>query len=73
MNREVHVLDLWGRAGEIPARYPAVHSPGGMLGDAEDADAPGGVLDYGQDVGLGGKRRDKPAWRRGCESPTSKE
>src|ERR1035441_6440270 len=47
--------------------------PGGMLGDAEDADAPGGVLDYGQDVGLGGKRRDKPAWRRGCESPTSKE
>jgi hypothetical protein len=44
-----------------------------MLGDAEDADAPGGVLDYGQDVGLGGKRRDKPAWRRGCESPTSKE
>src|ERR1019366_174695 len=29
MNREVHVLDLWGRAGEIPARYPAVHAPGG--------------------------------------------
>jgi len=27
--------------------------PGGMLGDAEDADAPGGVLDDGQDVGLG--------------------
>jgi hypothetical protein len=26
---------------------------GWMLGDAEDADAPGGVLDYGQDVGLG--------------------
>ena len=27
--------------------------PGGMLGDAEDADAPGGVLDDGQDLGLG--------------------
>ena len=26
---------------------------GGMQGDSEDADAPGGVLDYGQDVGLG--------------------
>jgi hypothetical protein len=24
-----------------------------MLGDAEHADAPGGVLDYGQDMGLG--------------------
>src|SRR5450755_2704412 len=29
MNREVHALDLRGRAGEIPARYPAVHSPVG--------------------------------------------
>jgi hypothetical protein len=27
--------------------------PGGMLGDAEDADAPGGVLDYCQDAGRG--------------------
>ena len=27
--------------------------PGGMDGDAEDADAPGRVLDYAQDVGLG--------------------
>ena len=27
--------------------------PGGMQGDSEDADAPGGVLDHGQDVGLG--------------------
>jgi hypothetical protein len=26
---------------------------GGMLSDAEDADAPAGVLDYGQDAGLG--------------------
>jgi hypothetical protein len=26
---------------------------GGMEGDAEDLDAPGCVLDYGQDVGLG--------------------
>jgi hypothetical protein len=27
--------------------------PGGMQGDAEDADAPGRVLDHGQDRGLG--------------------
>ena len=27
--------------------------PGWMQGDPEDADAPGGVLDHGQDVGLG--------------------
>src|ERR1019366_5999371 len=27
--------------------------PGGMLGDAEEADAPFGVLDYGQDAGRG--------------------
>jgi hypothetical protein len=27
--------------------------PGGMQGDAEDADPPGAVLDHGQDVGLG--------------------
>jgi hypothetical protein len=26
---------------------------GGMQGDSEDADAPGRVLGYGQDVGLG--------------------
>jgi hypothetical protein len=27
--------------------------PGGMQGDSEDADAPGGVLDHGQDISLG--------------------
>ncbi len=27
--------------------------PGGMQGDPEDADAPGRVLDYGLDMGLG--------------------
>jgi hypothetical protein len=27
--------------------------PGGMQGDSEDADASAGVLDHGQDVGLG--------------------
>src|ERR1017187_2354747 len=27
--------------------------PGRMQGDSEDADAPGGVLDHGQDIGLG--------------------
>ena len=31
----------------------AVHAPGGMHCDAEDADAPCGVLDHGQDVSLG--------------------
>jgi hypothetical protein len=29
------------------------HSPGWVQGDPEDADAPGGVLDGGQDAGLG--------------------
>ncbi len=27
--------------------------PGGMQGDSEDADGPGGVLDHGQDISLG--------------------
>jgi len=47
-----------------PVRLPAeVHDqvagllgspfPGWMRGDSEDADAPGGVLDHGQDIGLG--------------------
>ena len=27
--------------------------PGGMQSDPEDADVPGRVLDYGQDIGLG--------------------
>jgi hypothetical protein len=31
----------------------AVHSPGWVQGDSEDADTPGGVLDHRQDVGLG--------------------
>jgi hypothetical protein len=31
----------------------AVHFPGWVRGGSEDADAPGGVLDHGQDVGLG--------------------
>jgi hypothetical protein len=30
-----------------------VHSPGWLHSDSEDADAPGGVLDHGQDIGLG--------------------
>jgi len=46
-----------------PAWSPIVHDqvagllggplPGGVQGDPEDADAPGGVLDGGQDAGLG--------------------
>src|ERR1022692_4886511 len=50
--------------------------PGGMQGDAEDADAPGRVLDHGQDLSLGASGRPavkKPhakiasAWeRRNC-------
>ena len=31
--------------------------PGRVQGDAEDADAPGRVLDYGQDAGLGPSSR----------------
>ncbi len=50
---------------------------GGMQGAAEDADAPGCVLDYGQDVGLGAvgqvdgeesRARMASAWeRRNCD------
>ena len=51
------------RKRKEPVRVAEVHDqvagllggprPGGMRCDAEDADAPGGVLDDGQDVGLG--------------------
>ncbi len=51
--------------------------PCGMHGDSEDADVPGGVLDHGQDVGLGaveqvGRERSRArimsAWeRRNCD------
>jgi hypothetical protein len=34
--------------------------PGGMQGDPEDADAPGRVLDHGQDIGLGARRASRP-------------
>jgi hypothetical protein len=34
--------------------------PGRMQGDSEDADAPGGVLDHGQDIGLGCRRAGRP-------------
>jgi hypothetical protein len=53
--------------------------PGGMQGDAKDADAPGGVLYHGQHIGLAAQRRrimsrcqhrivsgDQGFGRRGC-------
>jgi hypothetical protein len=34
--------------------------PGGMQGDSEDADAPSGVLDHGQDISPGCHRAGQP-------------
>ena len=49
--------------------------PGGMLSDPEDADAPAGVLDYGQDISLGTVEqvgREKVA-RQDCTSLRAQE
>jgi hypothetical protein len=49
-------FDLVRLAAEVHdqvAGPPGGPFPGGMQGNAEDADAPGGVLDHGQDIGLG--------------------
>ncbi len=53
--------------------------PGWMKSDPEDADAPAGVLDHGQDMGLGAvqqvggeevARQDRLGWeRRNCGQP----
>src|ERR1022692_2685447 len=51
-----HELDLTPLVAEVHEEVACLLGgpfPGGMQGDAEDADPPGRVLDYGQDVGLG--------------------
>ena len=49
-------FDLVRLFTEIHHQIPGLLSgplPGGMQSDSEDADAPAGVLDYGQDISLG--------------------
>jgi hypothetical protein len=51
-----HELDPVRLLAEIHNQVPGLLGgprPGGMQSDPEDADAPGGVLDHGQDVSLG--------------------
>jgi hypothetical protein len=51
-----HELDLVCLVAEIHEEVAGLLGgppPGGMQGDPEDADAPGRVLDHGQDIGLG--------------------
>ena len=51
-----HELDPVGLVAEVHDQVAGLLGgpfPGGVQGDPEDADAPGGVLDGGQDVGLG--------------------
>jgi len=59
-----HELDPAGLVADVHDQVAGLLGgpfPGGVHGDAEDADAPGGVLDGGQDVGLGA------AGQVGCE------
>jgi hypothetical protein len=51
-----HELDLTPLVAEVHEEVAGLLGgpfPGGIQGDAEDADPPGRVLDYSQDVGLG--------------------
>jgi hypothetical protein len=51
-DHELDPVRLLVKAHEEVAGLPGGPFTGGMGGDAEDSDAPGCVLDYGQDVGL---------------------
>jgi hypothetical protein len=51
-----HELDLVRLAAEVHDQVAGLLGgpfPSGMHGDSQDADSPGGVLDHGQDIGLG--------------------
>jgi len=65
-----HELDPVCLLAEVHDQVPGLLGgpvSGGMQGDSEDADAPGGVLDHGQDVGLGCGCRIPPTGRSsGC-------
>jgi hypothetical protein len=52
-DHELDAVRLFAEVHEQVACLLGGPFPGGMLGDAEDADAPGGVVDYGQDAGRG--------------------
>jgi hypothetical protein len=52
-DHELEPVSLLGEVHEEVAGLLGGPLPGGMQGDPEDADAPGRVLDHGQDVGLG--------------------
>jgi hypothetical protein len=52
----IHELDLICLFAEVHEEVAGLLGgplPGGMQGDPEDADPAGGVLDHGQDIGLG--------------------
>jgi len=52
-DHELHLLCLSTEVHDQVAGLLGGPLPGGVQRDAEDADAPGRVLDHGQDVGLG--------------------
>jgi hypothetical protein len=52
-NNELDLVRLLAEVHDQVAGLLGGPRPGGMHCDAEDADAPGGVLDHGQDVSLG--------------------
>ena len=52
-DHELDPVRLFAEVHEQVAGLLGGPFPGGMQGDAEDADAPGRVLDHGQDIGLG--------------------
>ena len=52
-DHELNPISLFAEVHEEVAGLLGGPVPGWMQGDAEDADAPGRVLDHGQDVGLG--------------------
>ncbi len=52
-DHELDPLCLFAEVHEEVAGLLGGPFPGGMQGDPEDADAPGRVLDHGQDIGLG--------------------
>src|SRR5690349_3066207 len=52
-DHELDPVSLFAEVHEQVAGLLGGPLPGGMQGDPEDADAPGPVLDHGQDIGLG--------------------
>jgi hypothetical protein len=58
-----HELDLVRLLAEFHDQVAGLlggRCPGWLRRDSEDADAPGGVLDHGQDLGLGAAGQGQP-------------